>query len=100
MKVTNLKKRARPSQGTAASPKLFVDEFHLLSKDLAPLPRHDLQLDSPPKFIATQTVLQDKRGKLIISGRMRDARTGMPIPPAPKKFFPAQVLRRQSAAME
>lgn len=97
MKVFKLKRQIRrgPIKQPAQGGGYIVDEFHLFAASTgAVLPRHGPR-PGARTLIATQSMERSKHGKLVFVGATRDAETGQPIPPQPKKFLPAQVLRRQ-----
>lgn len=78
----------------------MVDEFHLLF-DSRMIPAMSLRFKrwNSARFVVTQAIGRGKRGKPVFAGTMRDAKTGLSFPLAPKKFFPAQVLRRNAAEL-
>lgn len=99
MKVSTLKKRMRPSVVKVAPTPFIVDEFHMLAgSEMKPCLHSNFENPGAARFLVTQAIVRGKRGKQLIIGAMRDAQTGQPYPPSPKKFFPAQVLRRQVTA--
>ena len=99
MKVSTLKNRMRPSVVKVAPMPFIVDEFHMLAgSNMGSLIPSNFEKPRAAKVLVTQAIVRGKRGKQIFVGTTRDARTGLPYPPAPKKFLPAQVLRRQAAA--
>lgn len=94
MKIAKRKQKNVRANGGSAKPLLFLDEFHLAA------PALDLRAfaveSRSPSLIATQALIKRNSGKkvrLISTVRLAN---GAPVKPAPKKFLPAQVLRRQS----
>lgn len=97
MKVSKLKRHIRcssvkqPEQGGG----FIVDEFHLLAASAGGvLPRPSTR-PGARTLIVTQSIERNKHGKRVFLGATRDAATGLSFCPRPKKFLPAQVLRRQ-----
>lgn len=93
MKVSGIKKRNRPSKKRAAAPFFIMDEFHQAFPPMPGLLNMAPQKQIPI-FIAGQQLVKTKRGKPLLTGWTRNARTGEPFPPPPEKFLPAQVKRR------
>ncbi|MDO3615370.1 hypothetical protein Q3O97_05890 [Ralstonia pseudosolanacearum] len=94
MKISKRKQKDVRAIGTSLKHLVIVDEWHLA----APVP--DLRActveERSPSLIATQALIKGNSGKRIrLIGTVRLA-NGDPVKPAPKKFLPAQVLRRQS----
>ncbi|MBA9859832.1 hypothetical protein [Ralstonia insidiosa] len=94
MKIAKRKQKSVRAIGRAAKPLLFLDEFHLEA------PAADLRaFAAAPRsssLIATQALIKRNSGKKVrLIGTVRLA-NGDPVKQAPKKFLPAQVLRRQS----
>jgi hypothetical protein len=99
MKVSTLKKRMHTSVVKVKQMPFIVDEFHMLAgSDMKPFVRSNFEKPSAARLLVTQFIVRGKRDKQILVGSMRDAKTGHPYPPTPKKFLPAQVLRRQEVA--
>lgn len=98
MKVASIKKRVRPINKVAVVPPVLMDEYHQLvhSEPLRSMHRDFIGKIGAAKFLGSQAMAKDKRGKVIYIGRLRNAVTGEPIPPMPQKFVPAQVLRRKA----
>lgn len=96
MKVTTLKKRARPTKPAPGAVPFIMDEFHQLAGPIVRSMNHASRKFGTAKYLMTQAVGRDRRGKQFLIGRTRDALTGQPYPPLAMKFLPAQVLRRQA----
>lgn len=97
MKASSLKKRTHSTRRVKVFAPLMVDEFHLLAGSaMTPMLSSYHPKMNKAKFLVTQAVVKGKRGKDCFISVMRDAVTGQPWPPLPKKFLPAQVLRRQA----
>jgi hypothetical protein len=94
MKISKRKQKNVRALGTPGKCLLILDEFHLV------VPAPDLRAfaveQRGPSLIAKQALIERNSGKrLRLIGSVRLA-NGDPIKPAPRKFLPAQVLRRQS----
>lgn len=94
MKISKRKQKNMCAVGAPAKHFLMLDEFHLATSAL------DLRAFAveprSPSLIATQALIKRNSGKRVrLIGTVRLA-NGDPVKPAPKKFLPAQVLRRQS----
>lgn len=92
-----MKKAKRMQRKPIAAPKLPVfDEAHLLFGEAHRAALHrDRKPDAGP--IVTQAVMKfnsGKRVRFIVSVKRAD---GSPLKATPKKFFPAQVMRRNAA---
>lgn len=99
MKVSKLKRHVRrsPAKQPEAGGAFIVDEFHQFAASAgAVLPRPGPRPGSRT-LIVTQSIEHNKRGKRLFLGATRDAATGEPFPPRPKKFLPVQVLRRRAS---
>ena len=99
MKISSQKRRIRSTKRVQVATPFMVDEYHQL---MHTAPLQSMMLNFYPgqrgaaKYVVTQALVKGKRGKVCLIGMTRDAVTGEPFPPLPKKFLPAQVLRRQA----
>lgn len=94
MKISKRKQKNVRAIGAPTKQLLMLDEFHLA------VPALDLRAfaveSRSPSLIATQALITRNSGKrLRLIGTVRKT-NGDPVKPAPKKFLPAQVLRRLS----
>lgn len=99
MKVSSRKAQTRATKKVGALAPLIVDEYQYLMgvEPLKSSHLNHMQLKfGAVKFVVTQALVKGKRGKAVLIGMTRNAVTGEPFPPLPKKFLPAQVLRRQA----
>lgn len=96
-------KRLRPTKvtiGEARQPELLViDEMHLLTGSQAFSSamqkwQSDFRRPNAEAFIATQAIVRSNSGKRLRFLGVTKRADGSPLKPAPKKFIPAQVLRR------
>lgn len=94
MKISERKQKNVHAIGAPTKQLLMLDEFHRAVPALA---LHALAGESrSPSLIATQALITRNSGKrLRLIGTERKT-NGDPVKPAPKKFLPAQVLRRQN----
>ncbi len=100
MKVSHLAKR-QPLRKPAASTEAVTDEAHLmLGQQPSPLRDRIAQtmLLNPGSVRITQAFVKGKGGKQRLVFVARNAQTGAPLVPAPSKFLPRQVLKRQEQA--
>lgn len=97
MKVSRMKRHVRRDLFKQAElgDGFIVDEFHMIASPVtAAMPRCYLP-SGAGSLLVTQAIVRGKGGKRVFVGSVRDA-AGQPFPPQPKKFLPAQVLRRQA----
>ena len=94
MKISTRMKSSGARTDTAGTRLIMLDEFHLVAGDsLALSAKHTPPMT--PSMIVTQALVTRNSGKRVRFISSAKWANGDPIKPAPKKFLPAQVLRRQ-----
>ena len=94
MRISKRKQKNVSGIGAPAKHLLILDEFHLAVP--APGLRAFAVESRGPSLVATQALIKRNSGKkLRLIGALRMV-NGDPVKPTPKKFLPAQVLRRQA----
>lgn len=90
MKISKQMKTYGIRTDTSGTRLLILDEYHLAAGDSLALSAKRI-----PSMIVTQAFVTRNSGKKVRFISFTKWANGDPIKPAPKKFLPAQVLRRQ-----